>query len=268
MGGVSSQITLSASTEGQGVVATSQAVMLVAYAPPSTLAIRSTNLVMSASTEGQGIGASSQVVMLVAYRTGSIENLTNRAWTFSLDGHTFYVLTLGEQGTFVYDELTGSWAKWQTAGLPGWNMEIGTTWRGDIIAADQQNPIIWRLDPESFIDDDFKPQTRKVTGGLAMRQRAFIANYSFTVTASMGVPEVPLTLPATIPTVRLRFSDDQGKTFFDAGSLILDADDFVQTLEWRSLGTMQAPQRVFEITDTGAIARLDGADAEVGEEGE
>lgn len=268
MGLVSSQVILSAATEGQGVVAASQVVTLAAYAPPSTLAVRSTQVVTAASTEGQGIPAVSQVVVLAAYKTGSLENLNNRAWSFSLDGHTFYVLTLGEQGTFVYDDLTEQWAKWQTEGLPGWNMEIGTTWRGDIIAADQQNPIIWRLDPESFIDDDFKPQTRKVTGGLAMRQRAFIANYSFTVTASMGVPEVPLTAPATVPTVTLRFSDDQGKTFFDAGSRTLNPDDFVQTLEWHSLGTMRPPQRVFEITDVGAIARIDGADAEVGEEGE
>lgn len=268
MGLLSSQTVISAATEGLGVVASAQAVMLAAYAPPSTLAVRGSSTLLTAATEGQGVPATAQTALQVAYRTGSIENLNNRAWSFTLDGHTFYVLTLGEQGTFVYDELTEEWAKWQTDGLPGWNMEIGTTWRGDVIAADQQNPIIWRLNPDSFIDDDFKPQTRKVTGGLSMRQRAFIANYSFTAVASMGTPEVPNTAPATLPTVSLRFSDDQGKTFFDAGSRTLNADDFTQTLEWRSLGTMQPPQRVFEITDTGAIVRLDGADADVGEEGE
>lgn len=263
----SAQLSLQASMTGLGVAATSQAVMLAAYAPPSTLAVRSSGALLMASTLGRAIPAVSQAYMLVAYRTGTRENLNNRSWEFSLDGHTFYVLTLGEEGTFVYDETTGEWAKWQTEGLSGWNMEIGTTWRGDVIAADQQNPVIWKLDPDSFLDDDFKPQTRKVTGGLSLRQRAFIPNYSFQVVASMGVPGVPNTAPATEPVVRLRFSDDQGNTFFDAGEIKLDPGKFAQTLVWQSLGTMQQPQRVFEVTDTGAVARIDGADAEVGEEG-
>ncbi len=96
----------------------------------------------------------------------------------------------------------------------------------------------------------------------------FITNYSFSLTASLGKPDVPLTVPITLPTVKLSFSDDQGKTFTDAEILTLTNGDFTQRLDWRSLGTMQAPQRIFKITDTGAIARIDGADAEVGEEGE
>lgn len=267
MPGVVSQTVLQVATEGQGVSALSQAAMLVAYAPPGALAVRTTFSVLQVSTEGQGIPACSHAFLLVAYRTGNVENLKSRAWTFTLDGHTFYVVTLGEQGTYAYDQTTQQWAQWKTLGLTSWNMEIGTTWRGDIIAADQNNPIIWRLDPESFIDDDFKPQVRKVTGGLAMRQRAFIANYAFRVTASLGTPAVPATLPATVPVVTFRYSDDQGKTFTTPDPITLISGDFTQVLEWTSLGTMQAPQRIFEIEDTGAIARIDGADAEVGKEG-
>jgi hypothetical protein len=96
-------------------------------------------------------------------------------------------------------------------------MEIGTVWKGKIIAADQSNPVIWELDPTSFIDDDFKPQTRVVTGGLSMRNRAFIPNYAFRVTASLGLPEVPLTVPATEPTVLLETSDDQGNSYQSHG---------------------------------------------------
>ncbi len=263
MAAVGSQTVLPAATLGTGVAAAEQALLLAAYAPTGTLAIRSTMLVAGASFEGRGVAASSQLAMLIAYRTGATANLTNRVWSFVLDGHTFYVITLGEQGTFVYDFLTGQWAKWETAGLNTWNMEIGTTWKGDIIAADRQNPVIWRLDPTSFLDDDYKTQTRKVTGGLPVRGRDFIGNYAFRLTASLGTPTVPLTAPATIPEVELLTSDDQGKTFFSHGKLTLIVDDFTQELAWRSLGDMKAPQRVFKIVDTGAIVRVSGADAEV-----
>ncbi len=263
MSATTSQAVIAASTTGYGVVGVNQAAILVAYAPPSTLAVRNTSALLTAGYAGLGVPAVSQNVMLVAYRTGTIENLNNRSWSFSLDGHTFWVLTLGEQGTFVYDEVTQQWAKWQTAGLTGWNMEIGTTWKGRVIAADQQNPVLWELTPNLFIDDDFKPQTRRMTGGLAMRNRTFVSNYAFRITASVGDVTVPLTSPATKAKVRLRFSDDQGRTFFDAGEIEVIPGKFKQELAWLSLGTMNPPQRIFEISDTGALARLDGADAEI-----
>ncbi len=240
---------------------------LVALAPTFVKHVRATQLQTLASVTAPATPRVNQVQVLVAYRTSSVENLNVRAWTYSLDGHTFYVLTLGEQGTFAYDESTGQWSRFQTTGLTGWNMEIGTTWKGKIIAADQSNPTIWELNPLSFIDDDYKPQTRVVSGALSMRNRAMIPNYAFRVTASLGVPEVPLTAPATEPTVTLEISDDQGKTYQSMGALTLTTDDFVQELQWLSLGTMQPPMRVFRVTDIGAIARIDGGDSEIGEEG-
>ena len=264
----SSQLLAQASVIGDGGGASSQLLMEIAYSPPAAKSVRSSGLYTDASVAEAGVPRSSQLLLEVAYRTGSIGNLENRAWAFSLDGHTFYCLTLGEQGTFVFDESTGKWARWQTAGLPGWNMELGTTWKGKIIAADQSEPIIYQLTPGSFLDDGFKTQTRVVTGGLAMRNRTFIANYSFRVTASLGQPDVGPTLPETQPIVNLSFSDDQGRTFQDAGDVVITSLDYTQEIQWLSLGTMRPPQRVFKLTDTGAIARIDGADADIGEEGE
>lgn len=258
----SAQALMQAATAGTPVSATSQLAMLVSMAPPSAFAVRNAMATMQASTFGTPTMASSQAVMLVAYRTGPIENLKSRAWSFTLDGHTFYALTLGEQGTFVYDMITEQWAQWQTAGLPGWNVENGTAWKTKIIGADQANPVIWEVDPSSFLDDDFKPITRIATGGIPLRLRTFAANYSFRIVASLGKSDVPLTAPATVPTVTLEYSDDQGKTYVDAGSITLETDNFVQELQWLSLGVMQAPQRVFRVTDVGAIVRIDGADAQ------
>lgn len=258
-----SQLVMQASTASEPGARTSMLVVLAALAPPQTIGVSNTQSVLLAAVTQDAIPASSQLVLQVAYRTGSVENLTHRAWQYSLDGHTFYVITLGEQRTYVYDQTSGQWSQWQTNGLPGWNMELGTTWKNKVIAGDQSNPIIWELDPSSFLDDGFKPQTRKVTGGYPLRQRTFLSNYAFRITASLGQPDVPLTAPATEPTVQLRFSDDAGRSFTDAGTVTIKSIDFTQEISWLSLGTMNAPGRVWEITDTGAVARIDGADAEI-----
>lgn len=264
----SSQLAMQVASEAEGITASAQLAIMVAHYPDVTESIRAGMVFIQAATvDLTGKPASSQQSMLVAYRTGVIENLSNRAWAFALDGHTFYVITLGDTGTFVYDQSTNEWAQWQTAGMPVWNMEIGTTWKGRIIAADQANAVIWALEPRSFLDDDFKPITRRVSGGLSLRQRLFIENYAFRITASLGKFDLPTTVPATIPTVGLRVSDDQGHTWFDAGTLTLVEGKWTQKLAWTSLGTMQAPQRIFEVTDTGGVTRIDGADAEIGDDG-
>jgi hypothetical protein len=243
---------------------TSQAQMLVAFAPPGTRNVRTTEALMLAATAAAPSPAKvSSVAMLVAYRTGGEENLLNRSWSFVLDGHTFYAITLGEQGTFVYDQSTGEWSQFQTTGLTGWNMEIGTIWQGKVIAADQSNPIIWEMDPSSMLDDDFKPITRKATGGYPIRDRDQPSNFAFRITASVGQPEVPVTLPVTVPYVQLTYSDDQGKTFQDAGTIDLPVGNFTEVLQWLSLGSMMAPGRVYVITDVGGLVRLDGATSDI-----
>lgn len=258
-----SQAVASATTEGQGIVATGQIVALVTFANPAVPTVRSTKASLAATTEGLGIVANSQVVVLAAFRTGTMENLKNRAWSYTLDGHTFYVLTLGEQGTFVYDFTTKQWNQPQTQGLVGWNMELGVTWKGDIIAGDQQNPIIWRLTPDAFLDDGFKVQKRRVTGVIPVRQRDFISCFAFRLTASVGKVDVPITAPATVGKVTLSYSDDQGVTFTKDETILIDVGNTKQQLQWLSLGTIQQPGRVFRIEDEGGIKRISGADAEL-----
>ncbi len=285
MATASSQAVIQAAIVSDGGAASSQAVMLVAFTPPGTRHVRTSQTVIQAAVAEQSVPATSSLVMLsavaeksvpatssaamlVAYRTGSVENLTQRAWSFTFDGHPFYALTLGEQGTFLYDTVTGKWSKWQTTGLNTWNMELGTGWGDDggVYAFDQANPVIWRLDPTSFLDDGFKVMTRRVSGALYTRNRVNIENYAVRLTASYGKVDVPLTDPATLPVVTLRVSDDQGNTFFNAGSVELVPGQFSQELQWLSLGLITPPMRIFEITDTGAVARISGADAELGDE--
>ncbi len=49
-----------------------------------------------------------------ALARGQIANPKLRAWTFSLDGHDFYVLRLGDTETLVYDLTSEQWVDWRT----------------------------------------------------------------------------------------------------------------------------------------------------------
>jgi hypothetical protein len=53
----------------------------------------------------------SQATMLVA-ALGSVSDPHVRAWTFTLDGHDYYVLRLGNLETIIYDTLAEQWYDW------------------------------------------------------------------------------------------------------------------------------------------------------------
>ena len=250
------------SYKGPGNTQTSQLAAMAAFSPPSTVSVNVSEAMAFAARTGRGIPQTNQVAVLVAFRTGGPENLRMRAFTVTIDGHEMYVLHLGEQGTFIYDFTSGQWSQWRTTGLNNWNIEYAVNWNGDLVGGDAINPTLWRIDPETHLDDGFKSITRVATGGLSVRQRSSIGNYQFYLTASLGRPSP---VPAT---VTLSYSDDQGVTFTDAapGAMTVVAGDFDRQLVWWSLGQIVAPGRIYRITDVGGLVRLSGADTEIDEE--
>lgn len=179
-----------------------------------------------------------------------------RAWTYTLDGHIFYVLDLGEEGTFEYDLTTGQWAQFQTAGYSGWNIRAGTMWGEDnrIVGGDTLYHTVWELDPDTFTDDGFRAIEHVAVGGVMTRSRVHHAVEALRIAGSLGY-----FTSGSDAVITLRYSDDNGKTWLTAE---------IQTVEqgvplevaWRSLGSFMAPGRVFEISDVGGMFRIDGAD--------
>ena len=66
----------------------------------------------------------------VVVTSGRIANPKLRVWTFSLDGHDFYVLRLGDDGTLVYDTYSEQWMDWDTLDLGFWRLNTGMNWIG------------------------------------------------------------------------------------------------------------------------------------------
>ena len=203
---------------------------------------------------------------------GRVENRRLRAWTYNLDGHSFYVLRLGERETLAYDLATGQWPEWSSPGHPFWRAHVGCNWLGmgaasysngaptNIVAGDDVYGLLWVLDPEQGYDES--PRTdrpasgfpRTVTGGVPMQMRDTVPCGAIYLTIATGIPGV------AGASIRLRTSDDMGKTWLDHGAITVTPGDWGQEFAWRSLGLIRHPGRIFSIEDDGATARIGGAD--------
>lgn len=193
------------------------------------------------------IGAGSPVLVSLPER---------HAWAFTLDGHIFYVLNTPGEPTLLYDMTTGQWCTWTTGGYPFWNIHRGIMWNGLILGASAAGAKIWLLDPAVLTDEGTREIERVVTGFQAYRGSGSIRQGSLRMTAGrQGV------LGADAA-VTLRFSDDGGRTWSRDYAVELNAGDVSKKIEFRSLGRIRAPGRLWELSDVGGVVRIDGLDSD------
>jgi hypothetical protein len=252
----SSQLGLIATVKAaQSVPIATQIGLSVSYGPPaSKFAETSQQHIQISRTAGANVSAQiSQAAFQIAYKADTPDGSRLTAWTFILDGHRFYVLPLGEEGTWAFDTTTHEWCQFQTQGFNGINFNYGTMWGVRIIGGDTTNQTVLELDPDQSLDDGFRPVEHIVTGGVATRGRHAIGVANFTLTASTG-DDQSITMP-----ISLSFSDDNGVTYSKEFDLPL-TNIGSQSLIWNSLGSFAAPGRVFRLTDYAGPVRLDGAD--------
>lgn len=229
-------------------------------------------------SEGKGlitVNASKEMQVsqgtVLAVAAGRVKNFTLRAWTFTQDGHDFYVLHLGEDGTLVYDCLTQQWMTWESEhrDVLLWKAATGTPWNSvqnyagnsDAICIDDTTGMMYWINSAQAWDDtngidpsltqeDFQ---RVLTGGIPARGRGNTScNYVF-LTGSLGNPY-------SGSQVLLQTSDDLGKTWTENGYITIDPDNWTQDVTWSSLGSFGTPGRIFEVIDNGAFERIDSLD--------
>jgi len=211
----------------------------------------------------------SQARVLVAV-SGRTANPRLRDWTFSLDGHDYYVLRLGDDLTLVYDATTEQWVDWADRDYPFWRANVGISWIGgtqlgqnfgsNILVGDDTYGLLWLLDPAQSFDENPDSAAeeqqiyfeRIVMGQITLRGREVLPVYSAFLTADMGAPAYEGA------GVTLYTSDDAGETFEDHGTVSVTLDDFSPELTWYSLGQAGAPGRLFKLVDDGAVSRIDG----------
>lgn len=211
-------------------------------------------VVLSAYALQDNMPRVSQSLLLSAFGEGNREFNKVRAWAFTLDGHWFYVLTLGTLGSYLYDFVSKQWCKWETTGYDGiWNAEYGIMWNNRIVVGDNQNGLLWEVDPKATLDGGYAPIAHKVTAIIPARGRSFIEHDAVYITASVGQPT------GISPSINLSFSDDDGATWTDMDPILL-TNDRSQEIAWTSLGSFTSPGRIITISDTGGPIRIDGAE--------
>lgn len=220
-----------------------------------------------------------QLRTLVVAR-GRAEQSSVVAWTFTLDGHDFYALRLGDETTLVYDQNTQQWAEWGEDLPTGsgvtdtnarWTMSTGLNWQGmgalaevvgtNIVAGDDTFGAVYAFDPAEDEDfkmysEDFEPFTRIAQGQLVLGGRNSTPVWGVQLGGSIGD-----TWTGDLVNVELQSSDDSGNTYFSHGIIPVPQGDYNFRLDWTSLGAMTSPGRLFKIIDDGAIVRLDSLDS-------
>lgn len=230
----------------------SQAVVLVPYASQASRYGQAAQDVALTAYQGRRLPYLAQSILLVPYRLRPEENRLIRAFSFEWDGHHFYVIHLGNYGTYLYDLRTQQFCQFSTYGYgERWNAEYALNWDEEVWYGDSASPVLWRFDSSVFTDEGFRPIERVVTGSIELRGRA---------TFKISGLYLAKTLKAS-GEIRLRFSDNEGVDFTPYRVISLTGDP-AQQIAWRGLGLAKSPGRLFEISDTGGITRIDGADLE------
>ena len=256
-----SQEALLAAVSVQSKLDGSQLAAMVVYGPPVAKSVRDgQNFAMVPYLVGKhNMPRVSQLYAMIAYRTGIPDERRSRCWWFTLDGHTFYVMDLGPEGTFVYDTVTKQWAQWYTDGFSRqWNMKSGTMWGAlRVVAGDAISGEVWVVDPNNPLDESWRDIQHVVTGGIMLRGRVFVGMSQLRLIGSAG----SITSEEGTATVTMRFSDDMGRTWSDYFPVSVTEGSFGEETAWRSLGSFMEPGRIIEISDIGGSVRIDALDA-------
>lgn len=204
-----------------------------------------------------------------------------KAWGYEDQGHAFYVLTFPTaNATWVYDVVTGQWAERST-----WNTLTSTfdAWRigshaycwGQHIVGDRSTGSLYVLSVTATTDVDGQP-LRRVRRAPVLSldgKRLFFSRLQLELEVGIGVSGVPLTsapqpdvggrvdpvavsdvtpTPGVDPRVMLAYSNDNGRTWQDAGVCAAGRQGEYRTrVQWHRLGS--ARDRVFEVAMSDAI---------------
>jgi hypothetical protein len=186
----------------------------------------------------------------IAERLGSVsfDDLTGwvRAWGFTIAGHTCYVLTIPDEGTFVYDLTSKEWSEFGTDGQTGFRGHLGVqveperTWIGD----DATNQI-WRWDTTQS-NDEGDALVREVSGLVTILGKP-IANASVELRMDTGFAASLTDSDALL----FRYSDDDGNTWTDWDSEPVGSTGYYGgLLTIRRQGLIEAPGRIYKFRFT------------------
>ena len=132
-----------------------------------------------------------------------------RAWTYSQEGHSFYILSYDE-GTWVLDLSTGFWHERESDGLTRWRASCGAYGYSKNLVGDYSNGKIYELDLDYYSDDGGSISRQAVSPPIhAEGMRAFMSRFEVEFEAGTGL----VSGQGVDPQAMLQWSDDGGRTW-------------------------------------------------------
>lgn len=179
---------------------------------------------------------------------------TARGFTYTQDGHLFYVLTFAE-GTFVYDATNDLWHERQTYGADNWKWSHAVEFNGQILVGDTTSNAIGQIDPHTYADLGSTQRMEWTYSTVYAEQvRVFHDRLEMVFEAGVGLTSGQ----GSDPEVMLDYSDDGGRTWKSAPNKKLgQLGQYRQRVVWHALGSSE--QRVYRgaISDPVSVTLLD-----------
>lgn len=172
-----------------------------------------------------------------------------RAWTYSQEGHKFYVLEV-DRGTFVFDYSTGAWHQRQSFGSTWWRVGGAVEAYGQMLYTDRETGQLFTASLDVFTEDG-NPIAFDITLPTieAGRERKVMAAFEVLCETGVGNGDV------AEPMIMLTYSDDNGHRWSNEMWRSLgEVGEYRTRAVWRALGQFRQRQMKLRITD--AVRKL------------
>jgi hypothetical protein len=171
------------------------------------------------------------------------------AFTYSWNGHDFYVLHIPGQGSFAYDAATGFWDEITSYGRPLFRGSVSSLSSTEQpLIGDDVSAQIYEL-TESVRDDGGEPVVFECSGvleniGAPVRCNNVILDVSAGLTPD----------PDNDPMIQMAYSADRGETFGPTLEMPLGRQGMRLTpVMWKRLGLIKRPGRIFRWRTTEPV---------------
>ncbi|MGE5500688.1 MAG: hypothetical protein ACM3W4_02045 [Ignavibacteriales bacterium] len=175
-------------------------------------------------------------------RIGKVPASDLRAWYYPWNGHSFYCLTIGDEGTFVFDVETAQWHEAASYGYLFWRAHLGVVDNLTVYVGDAIDGKIGVLDGES-VTDYGQPVERRFTSGIVVPGPIPCDAVELDAVAGFADGD---------PVIEMRKSDDWGNTWSSWRSAGLGSlGQYRKRVIWRRNGMIDRA-RVFDFRLTDA----------------
>jgi len=167
-----------------------------------------------------------------------------RAWTYSLEGHKFYVLEV-DAGTFVFDVATGAWHKRQSWGSTWWRCNGAINAYGKTYLTSRIDGSLYLPNMDVFTEDG-EIIAVDITLPTLEYGRERVTMYSFETT----IETAPGNSNSPDPQIVLTYSDDGGHRW--SNEIWRSMGGIGETrarVVWRKLGQFRTRQMRLRMTD-------------------